>query len=92
MFDAKLAAHLAELSKLAFTRDELARMTAEMDDIVRLMDAVRDFDGTDADPTAAPTALAELRADAVTPSMERAEALANAKQKGDTCFQVPKVV
>lgn len=92
MFDETLAAHLAELSKLEFTKEELARMTSEMDDIVRLMDAVRDFDANDRLSTATPTALEALRPDEVVPSMERGDALANAKEKTETFFRVPKVV
>ena len=40
MFDLELTAHLAELSKLAFTEDELKAMAEQMSDIVALMDKV----------------------------------------------------
>ena len=43
MFDVKQTAHLAELSKLSFTEEELNRITREMDEIVALMDTVADF-------------------------------------------------
>ena len=44
MFDLELTAHLAELSKLAFTEDELKAMAEQMSDIVALMDKVKETD------------------------------------------------
>ena len=44
MFDSKMTRHLAELSKLNFTDDELEKMTADMTDIIALMDKVCEFD------------------------------------------------
>ncbi len=92
MFDTKLAAHLATLSKLEFTKEELERITEEMDSIVALMDTVSDFTETNGQERAVLVSLSELRDDAPIPSMERETALANAKNKSETFFKVPKVV
>lgn len=92
MFDTKLTAHLAALSKLEFTKEELARITEEMDSIVALMDTVSDFNDTSEQEITSPVSLSELRADKPTDSMEREAALKNAKNKSETFFKVPKVV
>lgn len=92
MFDTKLTAHLAELSKLEFTDEELSVITKEMDDIVALMDTVSTFDANDAFHAVDPVEIGNLRKDESRPSMEREDILANAKDNGDTYFKVPKVV
>lgn len=92
MIDTKLTAHLAELSKLAFTEEELTVMTKEMNDIVSLMDTVSDFDATNVFHVTEAVEMKALREDKAKPSMDRQGILANAKEKEDTFFKVPKVV
>lgn len=92
MFNAKLTAHLAELSKLEFTEDELNAITKEMDDIIALMDTVSDFDAANVFHATQSVEIDHFRADNEAPSMERQKILENAKKKEDTFFTVPKVV
>lgn len=92
MFDTKLTAHLAELSKLEFTPKELEKITGEMDAIVALMDTVADADCENDFAAVCAVGLTDLRADEPQPSMDREDILANAKESADTCFKVPKVV
>ncbi len=92
MFDTKLTAHLAELSKLSFTKEELDQMTKEMDAIVDLMNTVSDFSSTDTLTANQPKEISEFRADNPQKSLDRDEVLANAKEKSKTSFTVPKVV
>lgn len=92
MFDTKLTAHLAELSKLSFTKEELSQMTKEMDVIVDLMNEAQNFSLTQ-NPTAnQPRELSEFREDKPQESLKREKVLANAKEKSETSFTVPKVV
>lgn len=92
MFDTKLTAHLAELSKLSFTKEELSQMTKEMDVIVDLMNEAQNFSLTQ-NPTAnQPRELSEFRVDIPQESLKREKVLANAKEKSETSFTVPKVV
>lgn len=92
MFDEKLTAHLAELSKLEFTPDELSEMTKDMTDIISLMDKVCDFD-TEAKPyTLNSVDYENLRKDNYKNSYPNNEILANAKNKKNDSFVVPKVV
>ena len=44
MFNSDLTKHLAELSKLEFTDEELEQMTADMTNIIAIMDKVCEFD------------------------------------------------
>lgn len=92
MFDEKLTAHLAELSKLEFTPEELSQMTKDMTDIIALMDKVCDFD-----PAAAPYTLdsvdyEELRKDTYKDSYPNEKILENADNVKNNSFVVPKVV
>lgn len=92
MFDLELTRHLAELSKLHFTDDELQTVTAEMREIVGLMDTIADFKAEARLDKGNAVPYDVLRKDAHAPSLPREDILANAKEKGETCFRVPKVV
>ena len=92
MFDIKLAAHLAELSKISFTDDELEKITKEMDEIINLMDTVSDFEYTKRSVTDTAIGLNEIRTDTKKPSAPREDILKNAAEKDKKAFTVPKVV
>ena len=92
MFDEKLTAHMAELSKLSFTPEELTAMTKDMTDIIALMDTVCDFN-----PEIKPYALnavdyEDLRKDDYKDSYPTDRVLENAKNVKNNSFVVPKVV
>lgn len=92
MFDSELTRHLAELSKLNFSSDELDKMTADMTDIIALMDKVCEFD-----PSVSPYALnavdfKDLRNDNHNPSSGPEKVTENAKRVKNSSFVVPKVV
>lgn len=92
MFDSELTRHLAVLSKLTFNDDELEKMTADMTDIIALMDKVCDFN-----PEVKPYALdavdyRNLRKDTHNPSSDTENIISNAKNIKNNSFVVPKVV
>lgn len=92
MFDANLTKHLAELSKIEFTNDELERMTSDMTDIIAIMDKICNFDAS-----AKPYALDavdynNLRPDSHEDSYPTEKIIENAKNVKNNCFIVPKVV
>ena len=80
MFDAKLTAHLADLSKIAFTEEELEKMTDDMTDIIALMDKVNAEE------------YMNLREDRAEKSFETEKIIKNAKNVKNNSFVVPKVV
>lgn len=92
MFDLDLTAHLAELSKLSFTDDELITMANQMSDIIALMDKVKEIDSEL--PTYAIDAVEynDLRRDEIKDSFDTEKILENAKNKKNSSFVVPKVV
>ena len=92
MFDSELTRHLAVLSKLTFNDDEIEKMTADMTDIIALMDKVCDFN-----PEVKPYALdavdyRNLRKDTHNPSSDTENIISNAKNIKNNSFVVPKVV
>ena len=92
MFDYELTKHLAELSKLNLTESELKDMTAQMSEIVALMDTISDFDSASKLNEQGAVAFEGLRKDEVKPSLDREDILSNAKERSETFFKVPKVV
>lgn len=92
MFDVELTKHLAELSKLSFDSSELEKVTAQMSDIIELMDMVKE-----ADPNLETYALpaveySRLRTDNARESIDTDKIIKNAKAVKDNAFAVPKVV
>ena len=92
MFDTKLTKHLADLSKINFTDDEIDTISGEMTEIVALMDTVTEFNTDETFASADLVEFSNLRKDENNDSFPRDEILKNAKGKSKTCFSVPKVV
>ncbi len=84
--------YLAELGKLEFTDEALAKTADEMTDIIELMDTIKDFGlEYDALKDNHNVFLNDLRKDEKLPSMSTEKVLQNAVNS-DNCFVVPKVV
>lgn len=92
MFDIELTKHLAELSKIEFNEEELKKMTADMKDIINLMDKVCDFDTSKSPYALDAVKYKNLREDNHTPSYPTEKITENAKNVKNNCFVVPKVV
>lgn len=84
--------YLAELGKLEFTDEALAKTADEMTDIIELMDTIKDFGlEYDALKDNHNVFFNDLRKDEKLPSMSTEKVLQNAVNS-DNCFVVPKVV
>ena len=92
MFDTKDILHLAELSKLKFTDDELLKITENMGDIISIMDRVCDFDENENFEEKRLDLAKNIRQDEAEESLPRDKALSNASEREGTFFTVPKVV
>ncbi len=92
MFNSDLTKHLAELSKIEFTDEELQKMTADMTDIIAIMDKVCDFDTAKKAYALDAVDYKDLRADEYKDSYPTDEITANAKNVKNNSFVVPKVV
>jgi aspartyl-tRNA(Asn)/glutamyl-tRNA(Gln) amidotransferase subunit C len=90
--DLEMVKYLAELGKLEFTDEALAKTADEMTDIIELMDTIKDFGlEYDALKDNHNVFLNDLRKDEKLPSMSTEKVLQNAVNS-DNCFVVPKVV
>ncbi len=92
MIDKKLTQHLANLSKITFTDEELDKITVQMDDIINLMDKVKNIDSNNPTYTIDPVNYGDLRSDVIAESSSNEEILKNSKAIKENSFVVPKVV
>jgi aspartyl-tRNA(Asn)/glutamyl-tRNA(Gln) amidotransferase subunit C len=86
-------AHVARLARLRLTDDELIMFTGQLDAVLGHAADVEALDLDDVPPTSHPYPLSNvLRDDVVTPSVDRAEVLAQAPDVEDKQFKVPPVL
>ena len=86
-------AHVAKLARLEVSEDEQATFARQLSAILTYMDQLKTLDTTGVEPTA--TALPTtnvFRDDQVRPSLSREQALANAPDRADGFFRVPKIL
>ena len=86
-------AHLARLSRLALSDDELDRMAAQLDVILSSVARVAEVAADDIPPTSHSVPLTNVfRPDVVTPGLRPAHALAAAPAAEDDRFRVPRIL
>lgn len=84
---------VALLARLQLSDEELARMTVEMDDVLRYMDLLSELDTAAVEPMSHAAELANaFREDVRHASLPREAALANAPHSDGECFLVPPVL
>lgn len=85
--------HIANLSKLNLTEEELEKYTTELSDIVNFANELSNIDVEGIKPTAHILDIKNVfRKDEMKPSYDREEILKNAPSKDAGCVSVPKVV
>lgn len=85
--------HIANLSKLYLTEEELESYTTNLSNIVNFANELTNIDVEGVKPTAHILDIKNVfREDKVEPSYEREEILKNAPTKEAGCVSVPKVV
>ena len=83
---------VARLARLKVTAEEAERLAAQLNRILAYMDKLNELETTAIEPMAHALPLTNaFRADEVKPSLPPEEALANAPQRRDEFFTVPKV-
>lgn len=93
MLEQEELAHVARLARLDMDAAELARMTGQLDAILRYAAKLDEVDISGVAPTTHTlNAVNALRDDEVRPSLLRDEALNNAPERNDRAFIVPKVI
>ena len=87
------ALHVASLARLSLSDDEAERMAAELDTILEYARQLQDVDTRGVEPTAHPVPLpTPMRDDRPEPALDPELALANAPERRDSAFVVPRVI
>ncbi len=85
--------HVARLARLDLSEDERTRMQEELTHILQHVERIQALDLDGIEPTSHAVPLTNvMRPDEVRPSLDAAEALANAPDKEDRRFKVPRIL
>jgi len=85
--------YVAHLARLRLSPEEQARLGAQLGDILRYIEKLKEVDVSQVEPTAHAVPLVNVtRADEVRPSLSHDEAMRNAPAKANGLFVVPKIV
>lgn len=86
-------AYIARLAKLALTPDETARFSEDLNQVLRYVAQLEQWDTTEVEPMYHPLPVFDaVREDIPGTSLSNSEAVANAPAEEDGQFRVPKVV
>jgi aspartyl-tRNA(Asn)/glutamyl-tRNA(Gln) amidotransferase subunit C len=85
--------HIALLSRIRLSDDELDRFTGHLDEILAYAEKINRLDTSDVPPTSHVVPLANVMrdGDGVAESLEVRQALANAPETDGSFFKVPRV-
>ena len=92
MITKKDVLHIAKLSKLEFSDEEIEKFTTEMSTIIEYVNTLQGVDTSDVEDQTSVLPLNDLRADEVEPSLSQEDAIKNAPKKRAGGFSVPQVV
>lgn len=85
--------HVARLARLSLTEDELRSFENDLNSILRYVEQLQQVDTEGVEPTSHAVRLENvMREDQVEPSLPVDEALANAPDRSDDYFRVPRVL
>ena len=85
--------HVARLARLHLTDDEAERMREQLDAILAYIDKLRELDVEGVEPTAHAVPLVNVMRDAaLAPCLPQEQALANAPDRADEFFRVPRII
>jgi aspartyl-tRNA(Asn)/glutamyl-tRNA(Gln) amidotransferase subunit C len=86
-------AHLARLSRLAVTDEELDMFAGQLDVILNSIQRIGDVTAADIPPTSHSVPLTNvLREDVIEPCLSREDALAGAPDTAEDRFRVPRIL
>ncbi|MFL6071705.1 MAG: Asp-tRNA(Asn)/Glu-tRNA(Gln) amidotransferase subunit GatC [Actinomycetes bacterium] len=92
-FDRDTVAHLARLSRLDLTDEELTHFGEQLEVILGAVARVSEVAAEDVPPTTHAVPVVNVsRPDVVSPSLDRAEVLAAAPAAEDDRFRVPRIL
>ncbi|MBZ8177111.1 Asp-tRNA(Asn)/Glu-tRNA(Gln) amidotransferase subunit GatC [Corynebacterium poyangense] len=86
-------AHLAKLSRLALSEEELAQFAGQIDDIIDHVKAVQQVDAAGVEPMSHPHNIrTTMREDVVTKTLTAEQALDQAPEVQEQRFVVPRIL
>ena len=85
--------HVAKLARLALSEEERERMRAQLDAILTYIDKLNELDTSQVEPTSHVIPVTNVfREDRVCPSLSQEQALANAPDRQEALFRVPRIL
>ncbi len=85
--------HVARLARLELSEEEKEQMTAQLDSILGYMEKLNQVDTSGVEPTTTVIPMVSvMREDEIRPSLTQEEALANAPDREDVFFRVPRII
>ena len=85
--------HVAKLSRLNLSEEEILKFATEMENIISYVDKLNELDTKGIEPTAHVFPVSNVqRNDEAKQSFDRDKILFNAPLSGDGCFKVPRIV
>ena len=85
--------HVAKLSRLALSQDQLARLAPQLESILQYVDKISEVDVSGVEPMAHALPLRNvLRDDVAEPGLPVEKVLANAPETDGPFFKVPKII
>jgi aspartyl-tRNA(Asn)/glutamyl-tRNA(Gln) amidotransferase subunit C len=85
--------HVAHLARLNLNKEELAKMTEQLDNLLSYVAKLDELDTENVKPTTHAFSISNaFRDDTVLDSLSRQEALANSPQQNGECFTVPRII
>ncbi len=85
--------HVARLARLELSEADKERMRRELDRILSYIDKLRALDTEGVEPTSHAVPMTNvMREDATRPSFPQDEMLANAPERSDDFFRVPRII
>jgi len=85
--------HVGRLARLALSEEEKERMRAQLDAILTYIDKLNELDTSQVEPTSHVIPMTNVfREDKVRPSLSQEQALANAPDRQEALFRVPRIL
>ncbi len=85
--------HIAHLARLALSGEEAEKFGRQLGSILTYVEKLGELDTSDIEPTSHTLPIDNvMREDAVRPSLAKDDALANAPDRADNFYRVPRII
>ncbi|MBW2062868.1 MAG: Asp-tRNA(Asn)/Glu-tRNA(Gln) amidotransferase subunit GatC [Deltaproteobacteria bacterium] len=85
--------HIARLARLKVSDADIEKLTSQLNSILMYMDKLSELDLSELEPMAHTQSMSNVfREDVVKPSLDPEHSLANAPERNETFFLVPRII